>query len=171
MTDESGGLRVVPGSHVAEYTEKSFASSWSAETDHCELRESANKLNADPVLVKCRSGDLILWDTLLVHGGVVGKEPEEPVRKRRRSTARAAAGEGGDPKYLRMSCPVCMVPRSFASREVMRQRREAFEKGECLNHQAHKICDIWAAAGDVPGDATGPWVARNISELKRSEYE
>ena len=52
-------------------------------------------------------GDLILWDSRLIHGGREGERREE-----------GSEGEGEKNELARCSVPVCMVPREWASKEV-----------------------------------------------------
>jgi hypothetical protein len=125
VCDASGGLRVVPDSHLddakAEFklTHLHMRSSgdW-CPCDDDDLKQKAILLHAAP-------GDLVLWDARTVHGGIVG------------------TGKGDhrteDPAELaRLSVTVSMTPRAWASHRVLKQRRTGFEKGETFNHVPHE---------------------------------
>ena len=71
-------------------------------------------------------GDLILWDSRLIHGGREGERREEGregSREEKREEKSEEEGEkneeeGGKNELARCSVPVCMVPREWASKEV-----------------------------------------------------
>lgn len=83
VTEVSGGLQVVPRSHTAEGKARLLKAhplledSWGGE-DWCPLppssRFNAAKISGGrgAVLLEAEAGDLILWDSRLVHGGKVG---------------------------------------------------------------------------------------------------
>ena len=78
-----------------------------------------------------KGGDLILWDSRTIHGGLVG-DWEEGKGK----------GEGGRPegveegRMARLTVTACMLPRKKASKLALRKRKEGFEAGRGFNHEA-----------------------------------
>jgi ectoine hydroxylase-related dioxygenase (phytanoyl-CoA dioxygenase family) len=95
VTAESGGLAVVPGSHKDEsiMTRHRF---WDGRGDFCVLF-GKDPVQKQKVLVLAEAGDLILWDSRTVHGGLVG-------------TGRAMP-KTGEAKLARLTQTVCMIPR------------------------------------------------------------
>ena len=64
-------------------------------------------------------GDLILWDSRLIHGGREGERREEGREGSREEKREEKSEEEGEKNELaRCSVPVCMVPREWASKEV-----------------------------------------------------
>jgi len=76
--DEVGGLMVVPNTNndrTQQELVQRYPSTQSNSSDWLELR------NTDPfigegVLVKCEAGDLILWDSRTIHGGLIVQPSE-----------------------------------------------------------------------------------------------
>jgi ectoine hydroxylase-related dioxygenase (phytanoyl-CoA dioxygenase family) len=134
VTEEVGGLEVVPGSHRIEAKQelkRCFGSDpWDGE-NWCPFTDAIDKyqhvpLNTPGRLLLAEAGDLILWDSRTVHGGVVGKgRPAE-------------LDDCGNPCLARLTVNFCMTPTSIASPEVLQFRRNAFLEGRCLNHCPHK---------------------------------
>ncbi len=113
VTESSGGLAVVPGSHRDSALWKRHR--WGGG-DFCVMNDS------DPVqqrrqLVLARAGDLVLWDSRTVHGGHVGTQ--------------AVAETAG---LVRLTQTVCMLPRKTATEQVLAWRRNAFLKGMGTTH-------------------------------------
>ena len=90
------------------------------------------------MFVPLEPGDLLLWDSRLVHAGSVGDC--------------AQSGE-----LARASLCVCMGPRSRASTEVLERRRQALTEGWCFSHWP------WEATVKSVGDVTG-YYHPNLSE-------
>ena len=63
-------------------------------------------------LVQAEPGDLILWDSRTIHGGVVGSGDMSHLE---------GAGD-----LSRLSFTICMTPKEWASRDILMKRREAF---------------------------------------------
>jgi len=76
-------------------------------------------------LLLAKAGDLILWDSRTIHGGLlgVGKDPATDTV----------------PKLARMSMTVCMVPKERATSDVLEARREGFIKGYGFTHWPDEI--------------------------------
>lgn len=122
VTAASGGLEVVPGSHTdsakvefkKRHSEMQHGGDWCPCPDP-DLEEKALLLLAEP-------GDLVLWDSRTVHGGHVGTGLEG----------------SNEPELARLSVTVAMVPRRWASAEVLEKRRQGFMRGENFNHSPHE---------------------------------
>jgi len=128
VTESSGGLEVVPRSHTEEAREaiRQRYSNWGG--DWCPIKGD-DPMTARAVLLLASAGDLILWDSRTVHGGVVGNG--------------AAAGAGGDgvekeTQLARLSVAVAMTPRARASSQVQSLRRAGFAARESFNHCPHE---------------------------------
>ena len=76
--------------------------------------------HAPPARVVCRAGDLILWDSRTVHCNAPASRPPAPDER---------VGE-----LLRAAVYVCMVPRRFASRAVLRQRVAGYRARVTTSH-------------------------------------
>eukprot|EP00756_Hemistasia_phaeocysticola_P039593 Hpha_TRINITY_DN16823_c0_g1::TRINITY_DN16823_c0_g1_i1::g.150306::m.150306 len=124
VTDKSGGLEVVPRSHLEE-AKKVYKQNYPDRGDWCPL-SGDDPMQGKGVLLCCGAGDLILWDSRTVHGGVVGTGFEDGER-----------GEG-ETKLARLSVTVAMTPRQRASEEVQRLRRVGFAASESFNHCPHE---------------------------------
>lgn len=72
----------------------------------------------DSILLLASPGDLLLWDSRTIHGGLVGSG-----RAVAASAACPAAAAEAEAELARMAVTVAMVPRSRASEEVLRKRR------------------------------------------------
>mmetsp|Transcript_32547 Transcript_32547/g.44168 ORF Transcript_32547/g.44168 Transcript_32547/m.44168 type:complete len:327 (+) Transcript_32547:46-1026(+) len=123
VTDASGGLQVVPDSHLdeakAEFKQTHLHMRSSGDWCPCDdedLKQRALLLHAAP-------GDLVLWDSRTVHGGLVGTGNQ--------------SGEG-PAELARLSATVSMTPRSRASDIVLERRRKGFTRGENFNHVPHE---------------------------------
>ena len=114
VTPEIGGTLVVPGSHRHQEKFRTKYPDWSShERDFCALNDD-DSLYGSERLVPLQPGDILLWDSRLVHCGRVGD---------------------GDPEELaRASLCVCMGPRDRASSEVLQKRREALKEGWSFSH-------------------------------------
>jgi ectoine hydroxylase-related dioxygenase (phytanoyl-CoA dioxygenase family) len=76
-----GGLAVVPESHrdEAKAIIKEKYPEWKHCGDWCPIPKSDVELYDKQILLHAEPGDLILWDSRTVHGGVVGTGPNEAV--------------------------------------------------------------------------------------------
>jgi len=124
VTDDVGGLAVVPFSHTKDAQEKIRTSypHFKDRGDWCTFPRDSDCTRGS-VLVRAEPGDLILWDSRVVHGGKVG-----PGRKTKTE----------DETLARLSCTVCMTARSRASEKVLKLRKVAFSKGQAMNHTPHE---------------------------------
>ena len=81
-------------------------------------------------LLEAKRGDLILWDSRLIHGGLVGSGDAS-------AGGHAAAVTVETPRLARASYTVCMTPRERASEEVLALRERAHAEGTTLCHWPH----------------------------------
>jgi len=132
VTEQVGGLEVVPGSHTAkakaELKKYLGEDIWDGE-DWCPFADLGTQtpsvpLNTPGRLIIAEAGDLILWDSRTVHGGIAGSGH--------------ACGDECGPHLARLSVNFCMTPVAKATPEDLRFRKEAFHAGICLNHCPHK---------------------------------
>ncbi|KAL2207085.1 phytanoyl-CoA dioxygenase [Sarocladium strictum] len=132
---DDGGLTVLPGSHKltetffkehtdpANWTRKDFYRYTPEElsffTDTHGLKE--HKVTASP-------GDLIIWDSRLIH---YGAEPKtiDPSSAEQKSTK---------PATIRTVTYVSYAPASLASEETLRTKRQAFESWLATTHWPHE---------------------------------
>lgn len=79
--------------------------------------------NFDKVLVCCRAGDLVLWDSRTAH---CNSPPLETPTT-------------GENELLRLVCYVCMTPYDWATRQVIERRIQAFIHNESTSHCEFKM--------------------------------
>lgn len=125
VTEDTGGLEVVPKSHLPEAQEilRQTLPDLDGRGDFCMIRANNKKLVTERKLLLAEAGDIILWDSRTIHGGLVGKGGY---------TTRE------NPTLPRMSLAVCMLPRSTASDEVLRIRQKGFKEGNGFSHWANE---------------------------------
>jgi ectoine hydroxylase-related dioxygenase (phytanoyl-CoA dioxygenase family) len=128
VTAHSGGLQVVPRSHSEEVQARLRESYSGWGGDWCPLRND-DTMTARAVLLLASAGDLILWDSRTVHGGMVGTDATT-------SGAMDESGNSGrtqqETQLVRLSVTVAMTPRARASEQVQSLRRAGFAWG--VNH-------------------------------------
>ena len=123
VNEDVGGTVVVPKSHNIQSELLARNPEWgSSSRDYCVVSTS-DPVQGSEVLIPLHPGDLLLWDSRLVHAGRVGE------------------GRGVTEDLARASLCVCMGPRERATREVIARRRNAVVEGWCFNHWP------WEAAG------------------------
>ena len=117
VTPEIGGTVLVPGSHKLQKELLKRNCTWSKQDgNYCTLGKE-DPLQGKQVLIPLAPGDLLLWDSRLVHGGWVGP------------------GSGVEPGALaRASLCVCMGPREKATEETLLKRKEALHQGWAFSH-------------------------------------
>ena len=132
VTQSTGGTVLVPGSHLiaAELLERHPAWSETPSHDFCALRPS-DPLQGEEVLVPLMPGDLLLWDSRLVHCGTVGPGMDDLISS----------------TLARASMCVSMGPRDKASREVLTKRKNAVTEGWAFSHWP------WEARGSAGQDS------------------
>jgi len=138
VTSVTGGLQVVPASHTekAKREQKRRFPHLRSTGDWCPL--ACKDMKAQLLLAE--AGDLILWDSRTIHGGVVGsgQPPDSPPEEC--STGRA--------ELARLAVTVAMTPRAWASEEVLKARADGFQAGRNFNHSPH---EAGTSAGTLRG--------------------
>ena len=94
-----------------------------------------DELQGQGTLVTCKAGDLILFDSRTIHGGLVGTGIMDPTKKVN--------------TLSRLSLAVCMTERNRASEEVLKTRVKAFKKGTASNHWPHDFKDHSMGSGGL----------------------
>lgn len=141
VTQESGGLEVVPGSHSPHEKEAwklRYPSKKKSLSEFCLLRDD-DPLQDKAMLVEASAGDLILWDSGTAHGGRLG-------------TSTSPSNE-----LIRLSQTVCMTPRSWASETVLVNRKRMFDQVIGCNHIPHQVQRTTYAAPDYVSILLTEW--------------
>jgi len=128
-TPATGGLVVLPGSHVhhAELAQRyphvthDFVGIDAADPI---LGAVAGGIAAPATLVQCSAGDLVLWDSRVVHCN---------------SPALVRAAEQGEPRLLRLASYVCMTPRAWADETTLAMRHMAVDQLATSTHWPHRF--------------------------------
>jgi ectoine hydroxylase-related dioxygenase (phytanoyl-CoA dioxygenase family) len=145
VTEVTGGLEIVPCTHLPQAKEvfkKRYPRMVSPMTgDWCVLGRD-DPIQGTGKLLTCCAGDLILWDSRTVHGGHVGKGPENP-------------SEDGPARLARLTQTICMVPREKATAAKLAKRKEAIKKGVGFTHWPGECRVVSnASSGFVPPQLT-----------------
>jgi len=135
VTEISGGLQVVPKTHSMKMQEslRPFSVPPHNMGDFILLPEASKdgfirQVTKDVQLVAAKAGDLILWDSRLIHGGKVGLG--KPI---------VGSEPGKSYDLLRLAVPICLMPRKGVSESVLEDRKEAYVKRYTMNHWANEI--------------------------------
>eukprot|EP00304_Pavlova_gyrans_P005721 CAMPEP_0206039682 /NCGR_PEP_ID=MMETSP1466-20131121/4918_1 /ASSEMBLY_ACC=CAM_ASM_001126 /TAXON_ID=44452 /ORGANISM="Pavlova gyrans, Strain CCMP608" /LENGTH=333 /DNA_ID=CAMNT_0053414333 /DNA_START=50 /DNA_END=1051 /DNA_ORIENTATION=+ len=128
-TPATGGLCVIPGSHRMHHT---LADRYPhVHDDYVHLARDDPVLRAvcagempPATLVQCEAGDLVLWDSRVVHCN---------------TPALVRAPEQGMPRLLRLVTYVCMAPRAWADDETLAARRCAVDDFATSTHWPHQL--------------------------------
>ena len=147
VTKEIGGLQLVPKSHTEEIQEE-------IRQDNPNHRGNFVKVSDDKylpgaVVVEAQAGDLILWDSRLIHGSHAGPGMLE--------------GGGSAGGLARCTGLVCMSPRAKASKEVLDTRTVGFQSGLGFSHWPHEA--HISAMGNTDG-ANITWEAKQYKPLE-----
>ena len=130
VNEHTGGLELLPNSHteaVQEELRNRYPNARDGKNDWLRFTED-DPYQGKPKLVKAKAGDLILWDSRVIHGGGVGSgysKDSYPLSK-------------GD--LARLAFTVTMTPKSYVSDPtVLFRRRKTFLDGKAaLNHWPHE---------------------------------
>lgn len=136
VTEKTGGLEVVPYSHLPTARDEFKARHLKYErrpADWCPLN-SGDPLGNEAQLIKAKAGDMILWDSRLLHGGKVGIR--QYANEGQKSESIFSSSER--PELARLSITVCMTPRSFATLDILKRRKRGYENGHTFTHWPHE---------------------------------
>ena len=120
VTEHVGGTVLVPYTHSDQAQERlrnshpKWGQKENLHRDFCVLNNE-DILQGKEMLARAEPGDLLLWDSRLVHAGSVG------------------AGRG-DQELARASVCISLGPRKHATAEVLQKRKEALEQGWHFSH-------------------------------------
>lgn len=119
VTEKIGGLHVISGSHT-NHVQNCFREMYPWLNGQGQDFASLGAFDKDPSrLVTMKAGDIVLWDSRLIHQGLIGEGYQK--------------GENcplGPGDLARLSLTVCMAPKSKISNpNVLVKRRELFMKG------------------------------------------
>jgi len=119
---ETGGLTVIPGSHK-HHTEMCERSEIAKNIgDFVPVDNDDSLLDNGAVLLCAEPGDLILWDSRTIHCNSPALGETAEVDKKDNS------------RLLRACGYVCMTPSSFATKEVLAQRKEGYIHNYSTSH-------------------------------------
>lgn len=151
VTHATGGLAVVPRSHTQDAQDRLIAANpvWAGHGDDWCLLKGTRGLGGAPMLLEADAGDLLLWDSRLVHEGKVGTGLTVG------ADLPAVGGVGASeaplaaplPQLARLALTVCMTPKARATPEVLAARRAAFASGAGMTHWPHEATQ---AGPDAP---------------------
>jgi len=124
VTKDIGGLKLLPKSHSDEMQEQIRNEHLARKKtlpgkDFVKVEDA--KYDPEAFVVEAKAGDLILWDSRVIHGSRVGPATLQP-------------GAG----LARCTGLVSMTPRAWASQEVLLQREAGFQSGVGFTHWAHE---------------------------------
>lgn len=128
----TGGFCCIPGSH--HYHDQVLQSNPSPDPERnyipitCDLGAAGVELPQREILISCRTGDLILWDSRTIHCNTPAIA--SPLIPQSDPLSQSDA-------LLRMVCYVCMTPVARASETILRHRVDLFECGIGTNHWPH----------------------------------
>ena len=77
VTKDIGGLQLVPRSHTEEIQEEIRQETSQQNISRDFVNVSDEKYRPGAVVVEAKAGDLILWDSRLIHGGRTGLGPTQ----------------------------------------------------------------------------------------------
>jgi len=121
VTHETGGLEVVPQSHLHHAKEawKLRYPDFKYKGNFCRLRKD-DPYQGQGMLLEAKAGDFILWSSGTVHGG------------------RVSTMSNSSNQLIRLSQTVTMTPRSWATESILQKRNAYFNMGIGCNHSPHK---------------------------------
>eukprot|EP00929_Paragymnodinium_shiwhaense_P008581 TRINITY_DN112539_c0_g1_i1.p1 TRINITY_DN112539_c0_g1~~TRINITY_DN112539_c0_g1_i1.p1 ORF type:complete len:471 (+),score=70.45 TRINITY_DN112539_c0_g1_i1:160-1413(+) len=129
-TPATGGLCVIPGSHKVHEDFCERACGRQLSSDFIMVLAGDPALRAGSKLVCAKAGDLVLWDSRCIHCNTPGEQSEG---------LKPNSGTDGAPELLRFVSYVCMTPASWASRDVLEKRKQAYIRNLCTDHWPHEF--------------------------------
>eukprot|EP00755_Sulcionema_specki_P003236 Sspe_Gene.27335::Locus_11716_Transcript_2_2_Confidence_0.667_Length_1138::g.27335::m.27335 len=114
----TGGLCVIPKSHQHH---AALLKNLKGDGDFHPIPETEPLLNTESQLVAAKGGDLLLWDSRVVHCNTPGIK------------GKAAKAKAKD-RLLRAVGYVCMIPKKMVPSDVTNERIKAFEQQQTCTH-------------------------------------
>ena len=159
VTKETGGLTVVPFSHSDE-NKVEFKARYPGMKnigDWCPISEGDPMYN-DAILLLAEPGDLILWDSRTVHGGMIGSGEKDSCsssnndikyfnsdsnmagcnKQNQTFNGIKSMDNSKEIPLVRLSVCVSMTPRSKANDAILKARKDGFDQGLSFNHCPHE---------------------------------
>jgi hypothetical protein len=146
-TPATGGLCVIPGSHNHHKDVCTRAYAHILSGHNVPVPPGDPVLGSGAQLVCARAGDLVLWDSRCVHCNTPGS-PDA-------NSDSADHDSALNNQLLRVVAYVCMTPASWASSDVLAQRKQGFLTNQTTDHLPHE----WHG-----GDQTFSWPPLNTWE-------
>jgi len=143
MQTISGGLCIIPGSHLHhnEVCERAFSNR--TKHDFVLVSGSDPVMQRGGVLIKAKAGDLILWDSRLIHCNTPALntgysrslmysdgDGDESVLPAQSEVKEPSSGWD----IIRLVAYVCMVPKSTCTEQVLESRKTAFINKAATSH-------------------------------------
>ena len=136
-TVATGGLCVIPGSHhrFAEICNRSSFRNgdYVAVGQEDPILQPTSPNNPVGKLVCCKAGDLIVWDSRLIHCNTPA--PLDYVAENLKEHPHT---EEEDRELIRLVGYVCMVPRAFSTNEQVLDRQLCYETNTQTSHWPHR---------------------------------
>jgi len=162
-TPATGGLCVVPGSHLQHEEVSERACGEKLPANFLPVQGGDPVLGAGGRLVCARAGDLLLWDSRCVHCNTPGSiEEDEDEEQQQTCLPKGDQGGGGGElpeeegsggiataataELLRVAAYVCMTPAAWASEDVRKWRKDHFLRNVTTGHLPH----VLTGAGEAP---------------------
>jgi len=149
VTEETGGLIVKPDTHLLH--DAYIDEVGRGMGDFVPLSMKLPALAGTPplTLIKCRAGDMILWDSRTVHCNTPGlREHQQPA---------------GAPDLIRVVAYISMAPRARVNEETLVQRRRAVE---ALDTSTHWVTDYIASYTNARQRPPHPWALKLTPEQR-----
>lgn len=149
----TGGFCCIPGSHLYHDQVLQGDISQNPERNYIPIPHDFHPVGVElplpEILLNCKAGDLILWDSRTIHCNTPALI--DPIIPSVESDS-----------LLRMVCYVCMGPTSKATPEVLRQRIQLFEYGIGTNHWPHQFNGM-----NVEDTIDGKMKKKNVTNVSR----
>jgi len=134
VTKDIGGLQLVPKSHAEDVQEQIRQENPLKRISGDFVKVSDKKYQPGAIVVEASAGDLILWDSRVIHGSKVGP-----------SVVEEAEGKG----LARCTGLVSMTPRVKAKQDVLEKRLKAWRSGFGFTHWPHEA--VTSSLGNSDG--------------------
>mmetsp|Transcript_4520 Transcript_4520/g.8435 ORF Transcript_4520/g.8435 Transcript_4520/m.8435 type:complete len:352 (+) Transcript_4520:283-1338(+) len=126
VDEQSGGLVLLPGSHLEHAAHCRVSSRENSSADYISWDEASSVLRKHKVVLpKVKKGDMVMWDSRTIHAF-------------RPALRRPKAVEPDSRDLLCVMPCVTMVPREWASQAVQMQRQDAVKRVQTTSALPHK---------------------------------
>lgn len=152
VSEDTGGLVVIPGSH-SKHTEMCKRSKVAKSMgDFVPVPVDDEILKNGAILICAQAGDMIVWDSRTVHcnspalSALSQNDVSEP-------DSDTVASSDQSWRLIRQVGYVCMTPAKMASSEILEKRKDAFVNNISTSHWPHKFVMGGRALPDsIPND-------------------